>query len=170
MHSTTQDKMTIFDFAKENGLKTLVLERGRMVKHIEDYPTAHLDPWDLPNGDQASRETIERMPKQHRTGYVTRESRKHFFVDDIKHPYNEDRRFDWIRGYHVGGRSLMWGRQSYRLSDIDFEANKKDGIAVDWPVRYKDIEPWYEKVEEFMQKNEKTINSVKDRLKGLLSN
>ena len=70
----------------ENGLKTLVLERGRMVKHIEDYPTAHLDPWDLPNGDQASRETIERMPKQHRTGYVTRESRKHFFVDDLKHP------------------------------------------------------------------------------------
>jgi len=134
----------------ENGLKTLVLERGRMVKHIEDYPTAHLDPWDLPNGDQASRETIERMPKQHRTGYVTRESRKHFFVDDLKHPYNEDRRFDWIRGYHVGGRSLTWGRQSYRLSDIDFEANKKDGIAVDWPVRYKDIEPWYEKVEEFI--------------------
>ncbi len=68
----------------------------------------------------------------------------------LEHPYNEDRRFDWIRGYHVGGRSLMWGRQSYRLSDIDFEANKKDGIAVDWPVRYKDIEPWYDKVEEFI--------------------
>ncbi|WP_339916814.1 GMC family oxidoreductase [Yeosuana marina] len=134
----------------ENGLKTLVLERGRMVKHIEDYPTAHLDPWDLPNGDQPTQETIERMPKQHRTGFVTRESRKHFFVDDLKHPYNEDRRFDWIRGYHVGGRSLTWGRQSYRLSDIDFEANKKDGIAVDWPVRYKDIEPWYDKVEEFI--------------------
>ncbi|WP_338356455.1 GMC family oxidoreductase [Yeosuana marina] len=134
----------------ENGLKTLVLERGRMVKHIEDYPTAHLDPWDLPNGDQPTQETITRMPKQHRTGFVTRESRKHFFVDDLKHPYNEDRRFDWIRGYHVGGRSLTWGRQSYRLSDIDFEANKKDGIAVDWPVRYKDIEPWYDKVEEFI--------------------
>ena len=134
----------------ENGLKTLVLERGRMVKHIEDYPTANLDPWDLPNGDQATRETIKRMPKQHRTGYVTRESRKHFFVDDLKHPYNEDRRFDWIRGYHVGGRSLTWGRQSYRLSDIDFEANKKDGVAVDWPIRYKDIEPWYDKVEEFI--------------------
>ncbi|WP_166963052.1 GMC oxidoreductase [Yeosuana marina] len=134
----------------ENGLKTLVLERGRMVKHIEDYPTAHLDPWDLPNGDQPTQETIARMPKQHRTGFVTKESRKHFFVDDLKHPYNEDRRFDWIRGYHVGGRSLTWGRQSYRLSDIDFEANKKDGIAVDWPVRYKDIEPWYDKVEEFI--------------------
>ncbi|NCP88968.1 MAG: GMC family oxidoreductase, partial [Flavobacteriales bacterium] len=134
----------------ENGLKTLVLERGRMVKHIEDYPTAHLDPWDFPNGGAATQETKERMHKQHRTGYVTQEARKHFFVDDLKHPYNEDRRFDWIRGYHVGGRSLMWGRQSYRLSDIDFEANKKDGIAVDWPVRYKDIEPWYDKVEEFI--------------------
>ena len=134
----------------ENGLKTLVLERGRMVKHIVDYPTANMDPWDFPNGDITTRETRERMPKQDRTGYVTRESRKHFFVDDLKHPYNEDRRFDWIRGYHVGGRSLMWGRQSYRLSDIDFEANKKDGIAVDWPVRYKDIEPWYDKVEEYI--------------------
>lgn len=134
----------------ENGLKTLVLERGRMVKHIEDYHTAHLDPWDMPNGGEPTRETQERMHKQHRTGYVTKEYRKHFFVDDLKHPYNEDRRFDWIRGYHVGGRSLMWGRQSYRLSDIDFEANKKEGIAVDWPIRYKDIAPWYDRVEEFI--------------------
>ena len=134
----------------ENGLKTLVLERGRMVKHIEDYPTANMDPWDFPNGGAASKKTKERKFKQHRTGFVTQEARQHFFVDDIKHPYNEDRRFDWIRGYHVGGRSLTWGRQSYRLSDIDFEANKKEGIAVDWPVRYKDIEPWYDKVEEFI--------------------
>ena len=134
----------------ENGLKTLVLERGRMVKHVEDYPTAHLDPWDLPNGGVASKETKERKHKQHRTGYTTKEGHQHFFVDDIKHPYNEDKRFDWIRGYHVGGRSLMWGRQSYRLSDIDFGANKKDGNGVDWPVRYKDIEPWYDKVEEYI--------------------
>lgn len=134
----------------ENGLKTLVLERGRMVKHIEDYPTANLDPWDLPNGGASSRATRERKFKQARDSNATREDRQHFFVDDIIHPYNEDRRFDWIRGYHVGGRSLMWGRQSYRLSDIDFKANKKDGIAVDWPVRYKDIEPWYDKVEEFI--------------------
>lgn len=134
----------------ENGLKTLVLERGRMIEHIKDYHTANLDPWDLPNGGVASKETRERKPKQHRTTYVTRETHQHFFVDDLKHPYNEDRRFDWIRGYHVGGRSLMWGRQSYRLSDIDFEANKKDGIAVDWPVRYKDIEPWYDMVEEYI--------------------
>ncbi|WP_242202747.1 GMC oxidoreductase [Aestuariivivens insulae] len=134
----------------EKGLKTLVLERGRMVKHIEDYPTAHLDPWDMPNGGAPTKETKERMHKQHRTGYVTMEYRKHFFVDDLKHPYNENKRFDWIRGYHVGGRSLMWGRQSYRLSDIDFEANKKEGIAVDWPVRYKDIAPWYDHVEDFI--------------------
>jgi len=134
----------------ENGLKTLVLERGRMVKHVEDYHTAYLDPWDLPNGGATSRETRKRKPKQHRTGYVTAEAHQHFFVDDIKHPYNEDRRFDWIRGYHVGGRSLTWGRHSYRLSDFDFKANKKDGVAVDWPVRYKDIAPWYSKVEEYI--------------------
>jgi len=134
----------------ENGLKTLVLERGRMITHIEDYHTAHLDPWDFPNAGVPSRETKARKPKQHRTGYVTNEDRQHFFVDDIKHPYNEDRRFDWIRGYHVGGRSLTWGRQSYRLSDVDFEANKKENIAVDWPVRYKDIAPWYDRVEEFI--------------------
>lgn len=133
----------------ENGLKTLVLERGRMVKH-GDYPTANLDPWDLPNGGATTRETRERKPKQHRTGYVTAEAHQHFFVDDIKHPYNEDKRFDWIRGYHVGGRSLTWGRHSYRLSDLDFKANKKDGHGVDWPVRYKDIAPWYSHVEEYI--------------------
>ena len=132
----------------EKGIKTLVLERGKMIKHVEDYHTAHLDDWDLPNGGQPSRKTIERKPKQNRSGvYIMHEAQQHYFVDDIKHPYNEDRRFDWIRGYHVGGRSLMWGRQSYRLSDIDFEANKKENIAVDWPVRYKDIAPWYSHVE-----------------------
>ena len=134
----------------EKGLKTLVLERGRMVKHVEDYPTANLDPWDMPNGGAASRETKERKFKQHRTGYTTSEAHQHFFVDDIDHPYNEDRRFDWMRGYHVGGRSLMWGRQSYRLSDMDFTANAKEGIAIDWPIRYKDIAPWYDYVEDYI--------------------
>ncbi len=134
----------------EQGLKTLVLERGRMVKHIDDYTTAYLDPWDLPGGGKPTKEILDRKPKQNRTGYTTHAAREHFFVDDVKHPYNEDRRFDWIRGYHVGGRSLMWGRQSYRLSDVDFEANKKEGIAVDWPIRYKDIAPWYDKVEEYI--------------------
>ena len=131
----------------EKGLKTLVLERGGMVKHIDGYPTMNKDPWDYPNGEVITQETKKRQPKQSRTGYTTTESRKHFFVDDIKHPYNEDKQFDWCRGYHVGGRSLTWGRQSYRWSDFDFEANAKDGVAVDWPIRYKDLAPWYSYVE-----------------------
>lgn len=134
----------------ENGLKTLVLERGPMVKHREDYPTANLDPWDLPNAGEPTREVMERKFKQHRTGYTTDMATQHFFVDDIEHPYNEDRRFDWMRGYHVGGRSLMWGRQSYRMGDVDFEANARDGVGVDWPVRYEELKPWYDYVEEFI--------------------
>lgn len=168
----------------ENGLKTLVLERGRMITHIEDYHTAHLDPWDLPNGVVSERETRERKPKQARDSSATNADVQHFFVDDKLHPYNEDRRFDWIRGYHVGGRSLMWGRHSYRLSDTDFEANKKEGIAIDWPVRYKEIAPWYDRVEEFIgvsgenlglshfpdQKLLKPmpLNCVEEDLKGLI--
>ena len=134
----------------ENGLKTLVLERGRMVKHIEDYPTMHKDPWDFPHRGSATREDRKRQEKQARTGYTTGEASKHWFVDDIKHPYNETKRFDWIRGYHVGGKSLMWARMSFRWSEMDFEANKKDGHGVDWPIRYKDLEPWYEKVEKYI--------------------
>lgn len=134
----------------ENGMKTLVLERGRMIKHIEDYPTANMDPWDFKFKGQLPVEEQKKQLKQARTGYTTDEATRHFFVNDLIHPYNEVKRFDWMRGYHVGGRSIMWGRQSYRLSDIDFEANKKEGIAVDWPVRYKDIAPWYDKVEEFI--------------------
>jgi choline dehydrogenase-like flavoprotein len=134
----------------ENGLKTLVLERGPMVRHREDYPTANLDNWDFPHGGQPSREDLKKQEKQARTGYTTNAASKHWFVNDLEHPYNEVKRFDWMRGYHVGGRSIMWGRQSYRWSDIDFEANKNDGIAVDWPVRYKDIAPWYDKVESYI--------------------
>ncbi|MAZ26948.1 MAG: GMC family oxidoreductase [Cytophagaceae bacterium] len=134
----------------EAGLKTLVLERGRMVKHIEDYPTANMDPWDFKFKGQQTREEAAKQFKQARTGYTTNKAHSHFFVNDLDHPYNETRRFDWMRGYHVGGRSIMWGRQSYRWSDFDFEANKKEGIAVDWPVRYKDIAPWYDKVEEYI--------------------
>lgn len=134
----------------EKGLKTLVLERGRMVNHVEDYPTMHNDPWDYKTGDVITNETRENQGKQSRTGYTTIESNKHFFVDDNKHPYNETNRFDWMRGYHVGGRSLMWGRQSYRLTDFDFTANAKDGIAVDWPIRYKEMEQWYHYVEQFI--------------------
>lgn len=134
----------------ENGLKTLVLERGRMVNHIKDYVTANLDPWDFENRGEKNPKDVERQIKQNRTGYTTHPASKHWFVDDIKHPYSETKRFDWMRGYHVGGRSIMWGRHSYRLSEMDFEANQKDGNGVDWPVRYKDIAPWYDKVEEYI--------------------
>ena len=133
----------------EKGLKTLVLERGRMVEHIKDYPTMNDDHWDYPAGDVKTRKIRERQPKQNRTGQV-REHSKHFFVDDIDNPYNEVKPFNWLRGYHVGGRSLTWARQVYRLSDFDFEANLKEGIAVDWPIRYKDIAPWYDYVEEYI--------------------
>ncbi|MEL6916810.1 MAG: GMC family oxidoreductase [Bacteroidota bacterium] len=134
----------------ENGLKTLVLERGRMVKHIEDYPTANLDPWDFPNNGEPTRKEQAKQLVQARTGYTTKTPHSFWFVNDLEHPYNETKRFDWMRGYHVGGRSIMWGRHSYRWSDLDFEANKRDGIAVDWPVRYKDIAPWYDKVESYI--------------------
>ena len=133
----------------EGGLKTLVLERGRMVKH-GDYPTMHNDPWDTELRGGTTPEEKERQEKQSRTGYTTSADSKHWFVDDIKHPYNETKRFDWMRGYHVGGRSLTWGRQSYRLSDLDFTANIKDGHGVDWPIRYNDLAPWYDYVEKFV--------------------
>jgi choline dehydrogenase-like flavoprotein len=132
----------------EKGLKTLVLERGRDVKHGE-YPTAMMESWEFEGQGEVSQETISRQEKQNRTGYTTHPSAAHWFVDDVDNPYNEVKQFDWMRGYHVGGRSLLWGRQSYRIGDIDFEANLKDSWAVDWPVRYKELEPWYDYVEEF---------------------
>lgn len=133
----------------ENGLNTLVLERGRDVKHIEDYPTALKDPWELPYADQLTEEEAKHYQKQMRTGYTVRQSTKHWWVKDTDQPYKEVKRFDWMRGYHVGGRSITWGRQSYRWSPMDFEANLKDGIAVDWPIRYEDVAKWYDYVEEF---------------------
>jgi choline dehydrogenase-like flavoprotein len=132
----------------EKGLKTLVLERGRLVKHPE-YPTATKDPWQLEYGGRPTQEDLKNQGVQARTGYTIRQETKHWFVNDLENPYTEVNRFDWMRGYHVGGRSIMWGRQSYRLSDLDFEANVKDGIAVDWPIRYKEIAPWYDYVETF---------------------
>ena len=134
----------------ENGLKTLVLERGRMIVHPTDYKNVDKDPWDFAGGDTITEEIRQRQPKQSRSGYINTESTTHLLVDDIEHPYNEDKRFDWIRGYHVGGRSLLWGRLSWRLSDIDFNANLKEGIAVDWPIRYKDLDPWYSYVEKYI--------------------
>ena len=133
----------------EKGLKTLVLEKGRDIKHVTDYPTMNMNPWDFPHRDRVPVEEAKHYEKQMRTGYTIRESTKHWWVKDTEHPYSETKRFDWMRGYHVGGRSLLWGRQSYRWSNMDFEANAKDGIAVDWPIRYKDLEDWYTYVEGF---------------------
>lgn len=133
----------------EKGLKTLVLERGRMVRHVDDYPTMHLDPWDMPGRGAQTPQQAAEQHVQRRSGFVDA-TNAHFFVNDVAHPYGEVQRFDWIRGYQVGGRSLIWGRQCYRWSDLDFGANARDGIAVDWPIRYADIEPWYDYVERFV--------------------
>ncbi len=132
------------------GYKTLMLERGRMVKHGE-YPTANKDPWELPNQNQVSRkEKEEDYFQQNRLNWWVNEDNKHWVNKDSDYSYEEVKRFDWIRGHHVGGRSIMWGKHCYRWSDLDFEANKKEGVGVDWPIRYKDIEPWYDKVETFV--------------------
>ena len=142
----------------EKGLKTLVLDRGPMVKH-GDYPTAMKAPWELPYADEPTQEDIKRHPKHTRPSfYGITQSTKHWFVDDLDNPYEETKPFDWFRGYHVGGRSLMWGRQSYRFSEMDFEANAKDGVGVDWPIRYKDLAPWYDYVEHFIGVSGSTEN------------
>ncbi|MCC5913800.1 MAG: GMC family oxidoreductase [Balneolaceae bacterium] len=133
----------------EQGLQTLVLERGRDVRHVADYPTMMKKPWELPRNDQLKREEAEEYAIHQRTGYTLRESTKHWWLKDDDQPYIEKQRFDWIRGYHVGGKSLMWGRQCLRLGPQDFEANAKEGVGVDWPIRYDDLEPWYDYVEEF---------------------
>lgn len=133
----------------QKGLKTLVLERGRDVKHQVDYPTMTKDPWQLPLGGQLSEEEIKLYPIQSRTNWVN-QANKHWWVNDLENPYTEVKPFDWIRGYHAGGRSLMWGKQTYRLADLDFEANKKEGIGIDWPIRYKDLASWYDYVENYI--------------------
>ena len=134
----------------KKGYKTLVLERGRMVKH-GDYPTANLDPWDLENQNMVTaEERAQHYFKQDRLHWWVREDNKPWINKDDEYPYDEVERFDWIRGHHVGGRSIMWGRHCYRWSDIDFEANLKESIAIDWPIRYRDIEPWYDYVETFV--------------------
>src|SRR6476620_7090971 len=132
----------------EKGLKTIMLERGRNIEHIKDYVNATKNPWDFPHRGGRTQEMIENYPVLKRD-YPLNEKNLDYWVKDKESPYTEVKRFDWYRGYHVGGRSLMWGRQSYRLSDLDFGANARDGIAVDWPIRYKDVEPWYTYVEKF---------------------
>lgn len=132
----------------EKGLKVLLLERGGNVVH-PNYPTATSDIWEFPHGLNLTQE-------EKRTHYVQsrhfsyREDNKHFYINDEQNPYEETKRFDWVRGDIVGGRSLLWGRQCYRWSDLDFEANLKDGHGVDWPIRYKDVAPWYSYVEKFI--------------------
>lgn len=131
------------------GLKTLVLERGREVEHLRDYPTMMKNPWELPHGNRLTPEELRFYPVQSRTNWIS-QANKHWWVNDLDNPYTEVKPFDWIRGYHTGGRSLMWGKQTYRLSDLDFEANKKEGVGVDWPIRYADLAPWYDYVETFI--------------------
>ncbi len=133
----------------EKGLKTLVLERGRDVEHGKDYPTAMSAPWQTPHRGSLPLKTITENPIVSRC-YAFTEHTEHFFVKDHVHPYTQVKPFDWIRGYQVGGKSLMWARWTQRWSDLDFEANARQGIAVDWPIRYKDIAPWYSYVERFV--------------------
>ncbi len=133
----------------EKGLKVLMLERGKNVEHVKDYPNMLKGPWEFTYRGTRSRQMIEDYPVLKRD-YPLNERNLDWWASDKDCPYTEVKRFDWFRGYQVGGRSLLWGRQSYRLADIDFEANVKDGIAVDWPIRYKDIAPWYDYVERFV--------------------
>lgn len=133
----------------EKGLKTLVLERGRLVNHVDDYPTMNMEHWEFPHREALSYDDQQKYHVQVRSGFIN-ETNKHFYTNDLEAPYTEVKRFDWIRGNQTGGRSLLWGKQCYRWSDLDFEANAKEGIAIDWPIRYKDLEPWYTYVEKFV--------------------
>ena len=133
----------------EKGLKTIMLERGRDIVHVKDYVNAAKELHEFPHrGLKPTQKMIEDYPVLKRD-YPLNEIVLDYWVKDKESPYVEEKRFDWYRGYHVGGRSLTWGRQSYRLNKWDFEANAKEGIAVDWPIRYEDLAPWYSYVEKF---------------------
>ncbi len=132
----------------EKGLKTIMLERGENIEHIKDYVNANKHPWEFPHRGGRTQQMIKEYPVLSRD-YPLNETNLNYWTVEKDSPYTEVKPFDWFRGYHVGGRSLMWGRQSYRLSPMDFEANLKDGIAVDWPIRYEDLAPWYSHVEKF---------------------
>jgi choline dehydrogenase-like flavoprotein len=133
----------------EKGYKTLVLERGRDVKHNRDYPTTNMMPWEFEHRGEVPIDIRQANPVVSRC-YAFREDAMHFFVKDTEHPYVQEKPFDWIRGYQVGGKSIMWARQVQRWSDFDFEGPARDGFATDWPIRYKDIAPWYSHVEKFV--------------------
>ncbi|AYQ33466.1 GMC oxidoreductase [Runella sp. SP2] len=133
----------------ERGLRVLCIERGRDIKHVEGYETAMKAPWEFAHRGRPDNMAAEEYWAGMRTGYTANEEHRYLFENDSKNPYLETRPFDWIRAYHTGGRSLLWGRQSYRFNEEDFMANGKEGIGVDWPVRYKEIAPWYDYAERF---------------------
>ncbi len=136
----------------EAGLKVLVLERGSMVRHGKDYTTEHIPPWEIPLAGKKPRELYKKdYPVQSKV-WAFNETTRHFFNNDRENPYvrDEEKPFNWHRANVVGGRSLLWSRQVYRFSDLDFEANKRDGHGADWPIRYSDIDPWYSYVESFI--------------------
>ena len=147
----------------EKGVKTLVLERGRKVTHNEDYPTTLLNPWELPHRGRLTNEEIAENPIISKC-YAFREDAKHFFVKDKEQPYEQEKPFDWIRAYQVGGKSLLWARQTQRWSQLDFEGPERDGFAVAWPISYKDIDPWYAHVEKFagISGNKDGLDSLPD--------
>lgn len=130
------------------GLKTLVLERGRDVRHLKDYPTTNMMPWEFEHRGDLTQAIKDANPVVSKC-YAFREDALHFFVKDKEHPYVQEKPFDWIRGYQVGGKSLLWARQTQRWSEYDFEGPARDGYAVDWPIRYKDLAPWYSYTEKF---------------------
>jgi len=133
----------------EKGLKVIMLERGRNIEHIKDYVNASKEFYEFPHrGAKPTQQMINDYPVLKRD-YPLNEIVLDYWVKDNESPYTEVKRFDWYRGYHVGGRSLTWGRQSYRFNKLDFEANAKEGIGVDWPIRYDDIAPWYSYAEKF---------------------
>jgi choline dehydrogenase-like flavoprotein len=145
----------------EKGFKTLVLERGREVRHMKDYPTTNMMPWEFEHRGEIPYDIRQANPVVSRC-YAFREDAQHFFVKDTEHPYVQAKPFDWIRGYQVGGKSIMWARQTQRWSDFDFEGPARDGFATDWPIRYKDLAPWYSYVEKFVG-----ISGNKDGLPNL---
>lgn len=145
----------------DHGLKTLLLERGRNVTHIKDYPTTNMDPWEFKYRTARTQQMMKENPIASRC-YAFDEATEHFFVKDKEHPYIQEKPFDWIRGYQVGGKSLIWARQTQRWSRFEFEAPARDGFAVDWPIRYGDLAPWYSHVEKFVG-----ISGNKDGLETL---
>jgi len=132
----------------EKGLKVLMLERGKHIEHVKDYVTANKEMWEFPHRDKPTQQMIKEHPVLKRD-YALGEQTLGMWVNDTESPYTETKRFDWYRAYHTGGRSLHWGRQSYRWNKWDFEANAKEGIAIDWPIRYDELAPWYSYVEKF---------------------